>query len=77
MLGACASGGLTSTRMAASLSFTAIGITYFIRTRAAFSLWATFALVNVVDVERKVTVALRRERAQAHEPGVEQEVECE
>ena len=35
----------------ATLSFTVVGVTYFIRSRAAFSLWATFIIVNLVDMQ--------------------------
>lgn len=36
----------------AMLSFTVVGVTYFIRSRAAFSLWATFIVVNLVEVQQ-------------------------
>jgi hypothetical protein len=35
----------------ATLSFTVVGVTYFIRSRAAFSLWATYIIVNLVDMQ--------------------------
>jgi hypothetical protein len=34
------------------LSFTIVGMTFFIRSRAAFSLWATFIVLNIVDMEQ-------------------------
>jgi hypothetical protein len=34
------------------LSFTVVGMTFFIRSRAAFSLWATFVILNLVDMEQ-------------------------
>lgn len=34
----------------AALSFIVIGVTYFIRSKVAFSLWGAFLLVNVVEV---------------------------
>jgi hypothetical protein len=34
-----------------AVSFTVVGVTYFIRSRAAFSLWVTFILCNLVDVQ--------------------------
>jgi hypothetical protein len=34
------------------LFFTVVGVTYFIRSRAALSLWLTFILVNLVDVQQ-------------------------
>jgi hypothetical protein len=34
----------------AMVSLTVVGVTYFIRSRAAFSLWATFIVMNCVDV---------------------------
>jgi hypothetical protein len=34
------------------LSFTVVGMTYFIRSRAAFSLWATFVVLNLIDMEQ-------------------------
>jgi hypothetical protein len=37
---------------AAMVSFTVVGITYFIRSRAAFSLWAFYVIVNLVEVEQ-------------------------
>jgi hypothetical protein len=36
----------------AALSFTVVGVTYFIRSRAAFSLWAIYLLTNLVDVQQ-------------------------
>src|SRR5688572_28771160 len=36
----------------AAVSFTVIGVTFFIRSRAAFSLWAAYLLVNLVDVQQ-------------------------
>jgi hypothetical protein len=35
----------------ATLSFTVIGVTYFIRSRVAFSLWVTFIAMNLVDMQ--------------------------
>jgi hypothetical protein len=34
------------------LSFTIVGMTFFIRSRAAFSLWATFIVLNLIDMEQ-------------------------
>ncbi len=34
------------------LSFTVVGMTFFIRSRAAFSLWATFIVLNLIDMEQ-------------------------
>jgi hypothetical protein len=39
---------------AAVVSFTIVGVTYFIRSKAAFSLWAVYLLVNLVDVQHGV-----------------------
>jgi hypothetical protein len=36
----------------AAVSLTVVGITFFIRSRAAFSLWATYLLVNLIDVQQ-------------------------
>lgn len=36
---------------AAQLSFMVIGVTYFIRSKVAFSLWGIYLLVNLVDVQ--------------------------
>jgi hypothetical protein len=36
----------------ASVSLTVVGITYFIRSRAALSLWATYLIVNLVDMQQ-------------------------
>src|SRR3954462_14662461 len=35
----------------AMLSFTVVGVTYFIRSRVAFSLWISFFIVNLVEVQ--------------------------
>jgi hypothetical protein len=35
-----------------SLSFIVLGVTFFIRSRAAFSLWATFLILNLVDMQQ-------------------------
>src|SRR2546423_5393932 len=35
----------------AALSFTVIGVTYFIRSRVAFSLWISFFIANFVDMQ--------------------------
>lgn len=43
-------GGIKS----ATIYFTFIGITYFVRTRVAFSLWATFLLVSLYRVQLNV-----------------------
>ncbi len=37
---------------AAMVSFTVVGVTYFIRSRVAFSLWAFYLIVNGVEVEQ-------------------------
>ncbi len=39
---------------AARLSFMVIGVTYFIRSKVAFSLWGIYLLVNLVDVQAGV-----------------------
>jgi hypothetical protein len=36
---------------AAAISFVVVGVTYFIRSRVAFSLWAIYLMVNLVQVE--------------------------
>jgi hypothetical protein len=36
----------------ASLSFIVVGLTFFIRSRAAVSLWGIYLLINLVDVQR-------------------------
>jgi hypothetical protein len=36
----------------AAVSFTVIGVTFFIRSRAAFSLWATYLFMNLIDVQQ-------------------------
>ena len=36
----------------AAVSFTVVGVTFFIRSRAAFSLWATYLFVNLIDVQQ-------------------------
>jgi len=35
----------------AALSFTVVGVTFFIRSRVAFSLWISFIIVNLVEVQ--------------------------
>ena len=35
----------------AAVSLSIVGVTFFIRSRAAFSLWATFLIMNLVDVQ--------------------------
>jgi hypothetical protein len=39
----------------ATLFFSLIGLTYFIRARAAFSLWAIYLMVNVMEVQQGMT----------------------
>jgi hypothetical protein len=34
------------------ISFIVVGVTFFIRSRAAFSLWATFLILNLIDVQQ-------------------------
>jgi hypothetical protein len=36
----------------ALLSFTVVGVTFFIRSRAAFSLWAVFIIVNLIEMQQ-------------------------
>ena len=43
---------LRDTLKQAAVSFTVIGVTFFIRSRAAFSLWAAYLLCNLVDVQQ-------------------------
>ena len=43
---------LRSSTKKAAVSFTGVGVTFFIRSRAALSLWATYLLVNLVDVQQ-------------------------
>jgi len=38
----------------AAISFIIIGVTYFIRSRVAFSLWGAYLLVNLVTVEQRM-----------------------
>ena len=36
----------------AAVSFTVIGVTFFIRSRAAFSMWAAYLFMNLIDVQQ-------------------------
>lgn len=40
---------------AASLSFIVVGVTYFIRSRAAISLWGIYLIINLVDVQAQMS----------------------
>jgi hypothetical protein len=42
----------------AAVSFAIVGLTFFVRSRVAFSLWATYFIINLVDVQQGM---MRRE----------------